>query len=518
MQLGELYRHLNSRFASLLRNSISSAFAMFRTFPALCLLLALPALASAADIRLVRSLSGPSGKTAGNTFVFDEVRNRFVYPRDNSLTVFFEWETDPGLHVLTGIWKSPDGRTASISPDVKIETTGKPISCYWIFSLTPGMANGFWTLEVRMDGQPAGSHPFEIAGMPEPGPEPVLTPAPKQPTTDEIYKAVNPSLVWVHKLDSSGHRLDTSTGFIFGHDLIATSFQSIDSATKLELEFAGGRKILIDSVPLWSRTGDWALLTAATGDLPAVPAGDPVKVAVGERLLAFAFESNTRIFGGVDISGRVSVAGYGERIQFSPALDPHAAGGPLLDLNGKVVGILGGATAQGGHYGSRTMNLAPSLWNAIQPDNAATPISSVPDRVPGPGKKLEELMADGTLTPPIAPTEDFGYGGTVINLPKNAGDPLGRDMSEFSVHDPQVYVYSYWTRHGKLSKADIGARIYDAANKLRINVTPKKFPLESVPARIAFSFPPSSLAPGVYRIDITYNGNAAWRTFVRISE
>ena len=138
--------------------------------------------------RLIRSLSGPSGKVVGSIFVFDETRNRFVYPQDKSLTVYFEWEAQPGNHVLTGIWKEPNGRIGSISSDVKIESLTTSLNCYWVFELAPGLANGVWTLEVRIDGQPAGSHPFEIAGMNEPrgAPEPVVS-VPKQPTLDEIF-------------------------------------------------------------------------------------------------------------------------------------------------------------------------------------------------------------------------------------------------------------------------------------------------------------------------------------------
>jgi hypothetical protein len=157
--------------------------------------------------RLIRSLSGPSGRVAGAKFIFDETRNRFVYPQDKTLTIYFEWEAPPGLHVLTGTWRQPDGRIATISADVKIETQSTSLNCYWLFNLTPELPNGVWTIEVRIDGQPAGSHPFEIAGMEAPKQE-VATPEPsKEPTVDEIYKAVNPSVVWIYKLDEAGRRV-----------------------------------------------------------------------------------------------------------------------------------------------------------------------------------------------------------------------------------------------------------------------------------------------------------------------
>ncbi|MBZ5727782.1 MAG: hypothetical protein LAP87_22640 [Acidobacteriia bacterium] len=55
------------------------------------------------DFRLIRSVSGPSGKVDGPKFVFDEVRTRFVHPQDKAFIVYFEWEGPAGLHVLTGL-------------------------------------------------------------------------------------------------------------------------------------------------------------------------------------------------------------------------------------------------------------------------------------------------------------------------------------------------------------------------------------------------------------------------------
>jgi hypothetical protein len=137
-------------------------------------------------VKLLSSQAGPSGKTVGNEFVLDEIRNRFVYPNDSSFVIYFKWEASAGDHILTGIWKQPDGSVESISPDVKVQTTTSALNCYWIFQLTPRLPNGIWTLEVRVDGQPAGSHPFEIAGMETQS---------KQPTVDQIFKAVGPALV-----------------------------------------------------------------------------------------------------------------------------------------------------------------------------------------------------------------------------------------------------------------------------------------------------------------------------------
>ncbi|HYL76282.1 MAG TPA: hypothetical protein VEU96_18875, partial [Bryobacteraceae bacterium] len=122
--------------------------------------------ATAATFRFIKSQSGPSGKIVDNRFVFDEVRNRFVYPQDKSLTVYFEWEAPPGDYTLSAFWKDPEGRVFSISPDIKMQTKTSQLNAYWLYELANGMRNGIWTVEIRIDGEPAGAHSFELM-MPE---------------------------------------------------------------------------------------------------------------------------------------------------------------------------------------------------------------------------------------------------------------------------------------------------------------------------------------------------------------
>ena len=272
--------------------------------------------ALAADqVKLLRSVSGPSGKTVGADFVLDEIRSRFVYPNDKSFVIYFEWEAPPGDHVLSGVWKQPDGRVASISPDVKIRTNTPQLRSYWGFTLYPGMDNGVWTMEVRVDGQPSGAHPFEVVGMPVAAPVPT---SPKQITLDDIYKSLGPSVVWIRKLDATGRRTDLATGFVLESGVIATSFQAIDSAARLEIEFGDGRKGETDEVLGFSRNADWALLKIDTHSLPSIRRGDPSAVAVGEHLAAFNVDGGTRVLGTVDIGGQGVVKGFGRRIQISP--------------------------------------------------------------------------------------------------------------------------------------------------------------------------------------------------------
>jgi S1-C subfamily serine protease len=473
--------------------------------------------------RLIRSLSGPSGTVNGSTFVFGETRTRFVFPQDKSLTVYFEFEVAPGNHVLTAIWKDPSGRAAVISPDVRMQTATKSLNCYWVFNLTQGLPDGVWTLEVRMDGQPAGSHVFELAGLaPAPPPPelpaaPVVSP-PKQVTLDDIFKSTSTSMVWIHKLDGGGRRFDTSSGYVFQVNRIATAFQSIDGAAQVEVEFANRRKSAVHDLVAFSRMGDWAILPTDTGSTPPIPSGDPKAVAIGERLIVFNVESGARVIGGTDIAGRETLPVFGDRIHISPAVTIESVGGPLLDLQGRVVGILGGSTAQGSRVSGRALNVSPALWQAFHNQNSVTPISALPTKSADGAKSFDALLADGTLTVPIDPMQEFAYGSATNTLPKNPIDPLPREVSEFSKKDAQVWIFTMWSRKGKLSKGEISSRVYDPSNHVVVTTAPKKVTLQEAPIRVSFSFSPASLPPGIYRIDVAWDERPVWRTFIRISD
>jgi hypothetical protein len=469
--------------------------------------------------RLIRSLSGPSGKVVGSKFVFDETRSRFVYPQDQTLTIYFEWEAPAGDHVLSANWKQPDGRVVSISPDVKVQTQNSFLSCYWVFIVVPDYPDGIWTVDVRLDGQPAGSYSFELAGLPGPHREPPPTPEPpKQPTLDEVYRTTGPSVVWVYKIDETGRRVDESSGFVWAPGVIATAFQSIDSAASLQVEFAGGRKTAVETVLACSRLGDWALLKVDTGSASPLARGKPQDVAVGERLIVFNVEGNARVIGGVDITARQSPRGFGERIRISPPPATEAAGGPLLNVFGQVVGIVGGCITPGARFPGHAMNVSSGVFNSFNTTNAAVPISVLADVSKVGPQTLADLRNEGMLTSPVNTMSEFLYGSTSSTLSKYATDPLPPTVSDFTPHDSQVYVYSLWVRRGKLSKGEISGSVYDATNHLLVRVPPKKITLRDSPTRVAFSFSPAPLPPGIYRVDLNWDGKPAWRTFVRIMD
>jgi hypothetical protein len=64
----------------------------------------------------------------------------------------------------------------------------------------------------------------------------------------------------------------------------------------------------------------------------------------------------------------------------------------------------------------------------------------------------------------------------------------------------------------------LAAVIHDEQNRRWGEPATKKVSLSDVPLRFSFNFAPAPLTPGVYRIDVLWNGQSAWRTFIRISD
>jgi hypothetical protein len=94
---------------------------------------------------------------------------------------------------------------------------------------------------------------------------------------------------------------------------------------------------------------------------------------------------------------------------------------------------------------------------------------------------------------------------------------MPRDVSEFSRKDATVYVYTVWQKKEKVGKGVLSAQVFDAQNRVRVNIEPKKVPLlDNAPTRVSFSFSPEKLERGHYRLDLSWEDRTVWRTFFSI--
>jgi hypothetical protein len=463
--------------------------------------------AAPTSLRLLRVTAGPSGKTVGPLFVFDETRDRFVFPQDQSVTVFFQWEAPLGDHVLSATWRQPDGRVAAVSQDVRMATSTPELNCYWTFSLATYYPPGIWSLDVRVDGQPAGTHVFELAGVQ--GPPTIVS-------LDDVFKKYQPSLVRVHRFDAASERIDSSTGFVSGPNAVTTAFQAIDSAKALEVEFSDGRRVAVSETLAVSRTGDWAVLKVDTGSVAAIPAAEPDALKIGMRLAAFDFDTNVQIIGAFAVGAVSRQPLYGGRIQFSPGVTADAIGGPLLDESGRVVGVAGGSFEPGSRVDLPTARGIRWAARSRRGSNFGAVMSDIPVLDTGQTRTLATLQADGIFSPPVVAMRELLRGGTTRALPKSFNEPPG-DAEEFSAgRGDQIIVYTYWAKLAETSRGQLSITLHDVENRSVATGVPLRINLRPTEQRASMSVGTANLTPGRYRIDVLWDAVPVWRTYVLV--
>lgn len=172
-----------------------------------------------------------------------------------------------------------------------------------------------------------------------PTPRPTPTPT-GTPSVADVFQQVGPSVVVIRTQDALG------TGVVAADDgTVLTANHVIAGATRITLTFEDGSTAPAQ-VASTDPAHDVATLrpgrTTATL-VPAVLGGDvavgaPV-VAVGNPL-GLTFSVSSGVVSGLDRRGRTDAGDFSGLIQFDASVNAGSSGGPLLDADGAVVGIV----------------------------------------------------------------------------------------------------------------------------------------------------------------------------------
>ena len=132
------------------------------------------------------------------------------------------------------------------------------------------------------------------------------------------------------------------SGFVIAPDgYVVTNHHVIEGADEIEIEFKDGTRRSASVVGTDPKT-DVALLKVEATDLPYVEFGDSDKARVGDWVLAMGnplgqgFSASTGI---VSARNRELSGTYDDYIQTDAAINRGNSGGPLFDMQGKVIGV-----------------------------------------------------------------------------------------------------------------------------------------------------------------------------------
>lgn len=143
------------------------------------------------------------------------------------------------------------------------------------------------------------------------------------------------------------------SGFIISADgFVVTNNHVIDGAEQIEVFLTDGTRLPARIVGVDDKTDLAVLKVEATSDLPYVEFGDSDTAVVGDWVMAIG---NPFGLGGSVTLGIVSARNrdiqsgpYDQFIQTDASINQGNSGGPLFDMNGKVIGINTAIIAQGG--------------------------------------------------------------------------------------------------------------------------------------------------------------------------
>lgn len=196
---------------------------------------------------------------------------------------------------------------------------------------------------------------------------PAVTLVPEGSSVHDLVVAVRPSIVAIHttiaQTDIFGQRLEgeaAGSGFVWSADgYVVTNNHVIDGAAEITVTFDDGSVEPADLIAADPRT-DLALLRVDRTDLVPLEIGDSDAIRVGDPVVAIGnaldLGAEPTVTGGmVSAKERTISTDNGDvlvhLLQTDAAISSGNSGGPLLDLNGRVVGINTAVAARGQNIG-----------------------------------------------------------------------------------------------------------------------------------------------------------------------
>ena len=156
-------------------------------------------------------------------------------------------------------------------------------------------------------------------------------------TYSSVYEQVTPSIVAIEANLERG--VSSGTGCIISPDgVILTSLHVVNKAKNIEITTSTGKTYKGKVIALLRDKNDLALVKIEPKEpLQTVKFGNSENIRVGEEVLAIG---NPFGFRGTLTIGIISRIDYQrKKIQTDAAINPGCSGGPLINLNGEVIGI-----------------------------------------------------------------------------------------------------------------------------------------------------------------------------------
>jgi len=159
-------------------------------------------------------------------------------------------------------------------------------------------------------------------------------------SVEQLTKKVQQSLVVIESTGRQGTRHGEGSGFAIADDLIVTARHVIGEGRPIFVQLPDERTVEVTHVHSQMTHVDLAVLRTAPHGLPILELGDDAEVAPGQNVVAMGhpFGLRNSVVSGI-VSGRREIDGI-SMLQLAMSIEPGNSGGPVVDSQGRVLGIV----------------------------------------------------------------------------------------------------------------------------------------------------------------------------------
>jgi regulator of sirC expression with transglutaminase-like and TPR domain len=164
---------------------------------------------------------------------------------------------------------------------------------------------------------------------------------PEAATVESIARRVKESLVVITTSGREGATQGIGTGFALAQSgLIATNLHVIGEGRSFTVQNAAGKPLRVKGVRAFDRVLDLAVIEVESSDLPALELAASAKVTDGQPVVVMGNPHGLKysVVSGV-VSGRREIDDR-KMLQLAVPIEPGNSGGPVLDMAGKVLGVV----------------------------------------------------------------------------------------------------------------------------------------------------------------------------------
>ena len=291
-------------------------------------------------------------------------------------------------------------------------------------------------------------------------------------TTKELVEQCSPSVVQVSVYNDKDERLGVGSGFVVGPELVATCYHVVSRGVSAQVKTADKISYPVTGVVAVDKERDLAVLRVKRLDLAPLALGDAGAVKPGERVtvIGSALGLEGSVADGVVSQLRVFPP-FGDVVQVSCPVSPGNSGGPLLNEEGQVIGVVSFSLVDGQNinFGISANTLKKLIDNASATEKTIAELNTSANRVPTRYGILEPRNATTEVTMPksapyaAAPFLRINYINGTLKVYKSSKDAkAGKAMRQVETENEltaDTYIFTA-DRVLKVGKALAKKKLY----------------------------------------------------------